>query len=159
MTTENEKDKFEIYQEILGKKPCTICGKYIHNSGYANHLKACKERDGDWETKKIYYTTISQDKIYTCDFCGRSFEHNYHARNGHQMKCKENPDREEIIERIRETCTGQKTPTIVRKKISQSMKEYRKLVDNPDNNIIDKTKIKNDDDDDDFIDLIFKEDI
>ena len=158
MEQEHEKDKFEIYQEILGKKPCPICGKYIHNSGFANHLKACKEREGDWETKKTYYKPISQDKIYECEFCGRSFEHDYRARNAHQMKCKENPKREEVIEKIRETCTGQKTPTKVKKKISQSMKEYRKLADDPENKVAGKTKIKNDDSDD-FIDLIFKEDI
>lgn len=158
MTKEREKDKFEIAQEILGRQKCQICGNFFHKSGIANHIKACNEREGDWETKKIYYETISQDKIYECEFCGRSFEHNYRARNAHQMKCKLNPNREDIIEKIRETCTGQKTPTIVRKKISESMKEYRKVTDDPNNNIIDKTKIKNEDLED-FIDLIFKEDI
>lgn len=158
MTKEQEKDKFEIYQEILGKRACTICGKYVHNSGYTNHLKACEEREGDWKTKKTYYKTISQDKIYECEFCGRSFVHDYRARNAHQMKCKKNPKREEVIEKIRETCTGQKTPIIVKKKISQSMKEYRKVTDDPNNNIIDKTKIK-DEDSEDFFDLIFKENI
>lgn len=159
METEKEKDKFDIYQEIVGKKPCTICGKYIHNSGYANHTKACTEREGDWETKKTYYETISQDKIYDCEFCGRSFEHNYRARNAHQMKCAKNPKREEVIEKIRETCTGQKTPINTKRKISQSMKEYRKLVDDPNNKIVDKTTIKDVEELDTFIDLIFKEDI
>jgi len=150
-----ERDKFDIAQEILGNKQCTICGNYFHNSGYANHVKACKEREGDWETKKTYYKPISQDKIYDCEFCGRSFGHEYRAKNAHQMKCKQNPKREEVIEKIRETCTGQKTPSNVKKKISQSMKEYMIATDEP--KVIDKAKITDDDGLNDFIDLIFKD--
>jgi len=158
MIMENEKSKYKISQEILGKKECPICKRFLYKSGFSNHYKYCKERNGDWETQKTYYKTISEDKIYTCNFCNRSFDHNFRARNGHQMKCKLNPKREETIEKIRNTCSGKKTPTEVKKKISESMKEYRKIADDKDNNIIGKTKIK-EENSEDFIDLIFKEDI
>lgn len=151
-------DKYKLSQDILGKRQCPICGKYIHKSGFSNHHKFCKERDGDWETKKVYYKPISEDKIYTCKFCDRSFEHNFRARNGHQMKCKLNPKREEVIEKIRNTCSGKKTPIEVKKKISKSMKEYRQIADNEENKIVGKTKVK-DDHSDAFMDIFFKEDI
>lgn len=156
MSEEEDKDKFDLYQQIQKKSKCPICGVYKNNSGFHNHVKYCKIRKGDWNPD---HKKISEDKIYTCKHCGKSFDHNYRARNGHQMKCKENPQRNEVNKKISDSKKGSKKPKEIRKKISDSMKEYRKVTDKEDSSVVGKIKIITDKKTNDGFDLFFNEEI
>ena len=141
-------EKFIASKKIMGEKLCPICDRFFKNKGFAEHKRHCEKRNGVWTDDKVLGP-------YYCKFCNSEWP-SRDARNGHQIKCKLNPDREKCIANISKSCIGRKMSEETKAKISTSMKLYRATCKDL-GNVIGKTQIK--DTEGETINFFFKDEL
>jgi len=118
-------DKYIEYQKIQGKSYCPICGNFFKHLGFGNHYRICKERKGDWTKKSYYnYVPVEHKDIYYCRYCNNEFS-TWLQKNGHEMYCVENPNREKNLKK-REEIRLLSITDETKRKMSIHKKEYHK---------------------------------
>jgi len=142
-------DKIIAYKKIMGERLCPLCDRFFKNKGFAEHTRHCKKRNGDWSAKEVIRGP------YLCKFCKDEWP-SRDARNGHQIKCKLNPEREKCIANISKSCMGHEVSEDTKNKISISMKNYIAACKEL-GNVVGKTQIK--DNKGESIDFFFKDEL
>jgi hypothetical protein len=115
---------------------CEICGKKLKPRGYASHYRWCKQ-------KRDFPPDPPPPKPskYFCKFCNSSWPTSI-ARNGHQIKCRLNPKREETIEKIRQSHLGLKHSAETKNKISSGMSKFWTSVKTSGKTLLDRFRIQ-----------------
>jgi len=150
MNQDQHSEKFIAYKKLMGEQLCSLCNRFFKNKGFTEHKRHCEKRGGDWSQEEVIRGP------YLCKFCGCEWP-TREARNGHQIKCKLNPERESCIEKISKSCMGREMSEEVKEKISISMKEYKAKCKEMGDKIVGKTNIK--DTEGDTIELFFTDEL
>lgn len=145
-------DKYAEYQRILGKKQCPLCKQFFKNLGFASHYRHCQRRNGDWSVPEKKYGP------YYCKYCGKEWPCK-NSKSGHQMKCHSNPKREECIQKISKSHLGMKMSEEVKEKIRNSMKVFHFERKKRGEDVVGKETITNKDNENNTLDLFFKDEL
>ena len=124
LSEQNLQNKIAIAKDLEGLRQCRFCKQWIEKRGFDNHEKWCLENPQNADKKRELEE--KKTRKYPCKWCGREWDSSK-SRNGHQIRCKSNPNGAENAKRIGAKRKGIPHTEESKEKISSGMKEtYQK---------------------------------